>query len=65
MSNLVIVLILVAILGAAARYVVKAKKNGRKCIGCPDGCCPSVEKCGKGASCACCCFSADTETDGI
>ncbi|MBR4109652.1 MAG: hypothetical protein IKK41_04990 [Oscillospiraceae bacterium] len=37
MENLIVVLILVLILGGAALYIYKAKKKGRKCIGCPDG----------------------------
>ena len=51
MANVLIAVILLAIVGLAARYVVKAKKSGRKCIGCPDGC-----SCGKdGSSCGCGC----------
>lgn len=34
MTDLIFTAILVAILGAAARYVYKAKKSGAKCIGC-------------------------------
>ena len=38
---------IVLIVGGALAYIIKAKKNGRKCIGCPDssscsgncGCC--------------------------
>jgi hypothetical protein len=37
MENVVIVAILAAILGLAGWYVYKAKKSGKKCIGCPDG----------------------------
>lgn len=48
MLNLILVLILVAILGLAAGYVYKAKKNGQKCIGCPSG-----GKCGKDGCSAC------------
>ncbi len=39
MINVIIVAILLVIVGLAARYVIKAKKNGRKCIGCPNGGC--------------------------
>ena len=35
MIDLVIVLILGAIVGAAGGYVYRAKKRGAKCIGCP------------------------------
>lgn len=37
MENVIIIAILVVIVGFATRYVYKAKKSGRKCIGCPDG----------------------------
>ncbi|MBR3788859.1 MAG: FeoB-associated Cys-rich membrane protein [Clostridia bacterium] len=36
MENIVIIALLVVILGFAIRYIVKAKKNGEKCIGCPN-----------------------------
>lgn len=51
LTDYVIIAIVVLILGLAAFYVYKAKKSGKKCIGCPDsdscsgncgGCC-----CGK------------------
>lgn len=35
MDDLIILLILLAIVGGAAAYVYKAKKSGKKCIGCP------------------------------
>ena len=35
MENYIIVAVLVVILGAAIGYIVKAKKRGEKCIGCP------------------------------
>jgi len=35
MVNILIIAIIVAILGGAACYIHKAKKNGAKCIGCP------------------------------
>ena len=51
--NIITTLILVAILGGAIAYIVKSKKNGRKCIGCPGGCsCGSKEStCGSCKSC--------------
>lgn len=36
MDDLIILLILLAIVGGAAAYVYKAKKSGKKCIGCPE-----------------------------
>ena len=38
MDNVIIVSVILVILGLAAWYVIKAKKSGKKCIGCPDGC---------------------------
>lgn len=37
MADLIVVIILVIILAAAIMYIVKAKKSGAKCIGCPAG----------------------------
>lgn len=52
MEDIIIIAVLAVILIAAAGYVYKAKKNGKKCIGCPDGC-----SCGSKndeSSCGCC-----------
>ena len=47
MTNVIVLAIVAAIVGLAARYVYKAKKSGAKCIGCPDsGTCSG--------RCACC-----------
>lgn len=35
MENYILIAILVLIIGAAAVYVIKSKKRGAKCIGCP------------------------------
>ena len=32
----IIIAIVAAIIGGAAFYIYKAKKSGKKCIGCPD-----------------------------
>lgn len=45
MENVIALLVLVIILGLAVSYIVKAKKKGVKCIGCPaGGSCPSAGK---------------------
>ena len=42
MTNLIVVVILIIIVGAAIAYIVKEKKRGARCIGCPAaGNCPS------------------------
>ena len=46
MDTLIVVAVVLVIVAAAAAYVVKAKKNGKKCIGCPQGC-----NCGKKDGC--------------
>ncbi len=38
MTDIIIVAVLIVILGAAALYVIKQKKSGKKCIGCPGNC---------------------------
>ncbi len=37
MANVMVVLIVALILGISITYIVKAKKAGVKCIGCPAG----------------------------
>ena len=37
MENVILIAILVIILGTAAGYIIKAKKSGKRCIGCPNG----------------------------
>lgn len=53
MDNIIIIAIVLVIVAAAALYVYKAKKNGKKCIGCPDGCSCSAKKNGEGCCCGC------------
>jgi len=54
MDNFIIIAILVVIVGLAGTYVYKAKKSGKKCIGCPDGCsCSKKEQGNAGCSCGC------------
>lgn len=37
MENFIIIAVLVILIGAAITYIIKAKKSGVKCIGCPSG----------------------------
>lgn len=43
----IILAVVAAIMGAAAWYVRRAKKKGKKCIGCPDDCSGNCQNCGK------------------
>ena len=59
MENAIIVAILVVLIGGAIWYIIKAKKSGAKCIGCPaGGSCSS--KSSTGCSCGCGCTDTDT-----
>lgn len=56
MADLIIAGILLVIIGAAIAYIVKAKKSGIKCIGCPaGGKCPG--RSGGSSECSCGCHS--------
>ena len=48
--DIVIILIVGVVVGGASYYIYKAKKSGKKCIGCPGGSCKG--NCG---SCQCNC----------
>ena len=37
MANVIAVLVLAVLVGSASAYIIKEKKNGVKCIGCPAG----------------------------
>lgn len=49
MDNFIIIAIIAVIVILAALYVYKAKKSGRKCIGCPDA--KNCKSCGCGCGC--------------
>ncbi len=54
MTDIIIIGILLIVVGGAVFYIIRAKKNGAKCIGCPaGGNCPGKNS-GKSA-CACNC----------
>lgn len=52
MIDYIVIGLLIVMLGAAIRYVYKAKKSGKKCIGCPGGCSCSSSKQGS-TTCHC------------
>lgn len=52
----VIIAVIVLIVGSASAYIIKAKKSGQKCIGCPDAnSCSSNKNASSG--CSGCCSS--------
>lgn len=62
-EDIILIVVLVAILGGAIAYIVKAKKKGVKCIGCPSGGeCASKQKNASGG-CGCGCSGCHTEDE--
>ncbi len=58
-GQIIAIIAIILIIGSALLYIVKAKKSGRKCIGCPDGCTCKVKKMQKNLKkakgyCSCC-----------
>jgi len=49
----IILAVIVVIVGLAAFYIYRAKKSGKKCIGCPDGGTCSGNCSGCGGNCSC------------
>ncbi len=37
MKNLIVIAVIAVIIGLAVVYIIREKKRGVKCIGCPDG----------------------------
>ena len=48
MTDVIVIIIVAVIITLAGLYIYKAKKSGKKCIGCPD-----ADKCGKGNLSSC------------
>ena len=46
MDSIIAIVIIIAVVGLAAFYIIKAKKSGKKCIGCP-----YADSCGKKCVC--------------
>ena len=52
MSNFIVVVVLMLVVGAAIAYIVKEKKKGTVCIGCPNaGVCTSKNNHSSGCNC--------------
>jgi len=48
MTDLIVAVVLLLIIGSAIAYIIRAKKSGAKCIGCPH-----AKTCGRKADCNC------------
>lgn len=55
-GEIIAIVAIALIIGGAVFYIVKAKKSGRKCIGCPDGASCNVKGKNKtcNGNCSCC-----------
>lgn len=52
MANVIVAAILLVMTGAAVHYIIKEKKRGVRCIGCPSaGIC--AKRCQEGSACQC------------
>ena len=58
MGDIITAIAIVIIIGFAVAYIIKAKKSGQKCIGCPDSKTCSGNCAGCGGSCG-----GNTESD--
>ena len=47
MADIIIAAVLIAIAGAAITYIIKQKKKGVRCIGCPNAGTCGKKSCGK------------------
>lgn len=54
MADFIVIGILIITIGAAIIYIVKEKKKGTKCIGCPAGCNCSSKNRGCSGDCSGC-----------
>ena len=48
LENIILIAVIGLIVGAAVGYIVKAKRQGQRCIGCPYGTSCSSGQCGCG-----------------
>ncbi len=56
-GEIIAIVLIVLIIGAALFYIIKAKKSGKKCIGCPNsGSCHKNNKSSHNCENCCGCF---------
>ena len=54
MIDIIVIAVIVLVVSGATAYIIKAKKSGKKCIGCPDSASCGKQSCGGCASnCSC------------
>lgn len=64
MTDIIVLGIVAVIVGCAAMYIIKAKKAGAKCIGCPHaGTCASKNSIDRDATAGCGCSCESEESN--
>lgn len=58
MKDIVVAVILIIVLGLSISYIVRAKRRGVKCIGCPSG-----KSCGGSGTSSCSCGCSECGND--
>ena len=54
LADWIAVAVILLVIGGAAAYIIKAKKSGKKCIGCPySSTCGKTNGAGNSCSCRC------------
>lgn len=66
--DIIVIAVICLIIGGASAYIIKAKKSGKKCIGCPDSCSCSSKSSDKKEGASCCgscssCHGCDCDQD--
>lgn len=69
LEDVIAIILIILIIGAATFYIIKAKKRGQKCIGCPySKSCSSSQNTGSHSCCSkgnstpnCCCHNKKEE----
>ena len=62
LEEIIAIVAVVLVIGGAVAYIIKAKKSGRKCIGCPDSASCHKNK-GKCDGNCCHCQKADNDNE--
>jgi hypothetical protein len=65
LTDWIVIGVIALVIGGAVAYIVKAKKSGKKCIGCPDSCACSASNSKNtcGGSCCHCTHSCETKRE--
>ena len=62
-GEIIAIIAVVLVIGGAVAYIIKAKKSGKKCIGCPDSSTCSGKCSGACSSCSACCEHEKTDNE--